>query len=96
MFLILFYDVPNVYDLISCSSSFSEPSLHDGDFCRQFGLHSVYNDPQHYFAGMRDEADGTVVRTFLKITFFRHWNKNCPAPVPWPFFCVPDLDAQFP
>ena len=73
MFLILFYDVPNVYYLISCSSSFSEPSLHDGDFCRQFGLHSVYNDPQHYFAGMRDDVDvmvRTVVTTFLKITFF--------------------------
>jgi len=46
--------------------------------------HDIASDNMfHYFGDDTGQADGSVVRIEIFLTFLEYWNNVCPAPVIW-------------
>ena len=90
-----FYDPPNVGNLISGSSAFSESTLNIMRFSVHILLKPSLKDFAHYLASMWNERNCTVVWTFFGIALFWNWDENWPFPVLWPLLSFPNLLAYW-
>ena len=80
-FLCFFYDPMGVRNLISGSSAFSKSSLYTWNFSVHVLLKPHLKDFEHYLAGMWNEHNCVVVKTFFGIALLWDWNENWPFPV---------------
>ena len=94
-FSCLFYDPPNVGNLISGSSAFSKTSLNIRKFTVHILLKTGLENFEHYFAGPWDKCKCAVVWTLFSIAFPWDWNENWPFPLLWPLLSFPNLLAYW-
>ena len=81
----------NVGSLISGSSSFSKPRLHNSKLSVHVLLKPGLKDFEHYLASVWNECNCLVVRTFFDITLLWDWNESWLFPVLWPLLRFPKL-----
>ena len=86
-----FNDPLDVGNLISGSSAFSKSSLNIWKFMDHVLLRPHLENFEHYFAGVWDECNCTVVWAFFGIAFLWDCNENWPLPVLWPLLSFPNL-----
>ena len=84
-----FDDLTDVGNLIYGSSAFSKTSLNIWKFTVHILLKPSVENFEHYFAGVWDECNCTVVWIFFGIAFLWDWNENWPYPVLWPLLSFP-------
>ena len=87
----LLYNPANVGNLISSSSSFSEPSLDSWKFLIHIMLKPSMQDFKHDFPSMEDEYNCPMVSTFFGTTLLGSWDENWPFPVWKRLLGLPDL-----
>ena len=75
-FTYLFYDVTDVGNLISGSSSFSKSILSIWNFTDHILLKPGLKNFEHYLASVEDECNCAIVLTFHGIAFLWDWNEN--------------------
>ena len=90
-----FNDSVDVGNLISGFSAFSKSSLNIWKFMVHVLLRPHLENFEHYFAGVWDECNCTVVWAFFGIDFLWDWNENWSFPVLWPLLSFPNLLAYW-
>ena len=90
MLEVLFTQDSKVEDLFCGASSGSEPSLFPCNYFFSLGFKPIYDDFQHDFARMTDEAASSVVLAELKVALFMECNNQQLSPWGRPFSCFPD------
>ena len=88
-----FYDLMDVGNLISGSSSFSKFSLNIWKFLVHVLLKPGLANFEHCFASVWNECNCEIVWAFFGIAFLWYWNANWPFPVLWPLLSFPNLLA---
>ena len=83
------YNLENVGNLISSSSSFSKPSLDIKKFFAHIMLKPGMQDFKHDLTSMGDECNCPMVSTFFGTTFLGNWDED--FPVLWLLLDRPDL-----
>jgi len=83
-FPFFFCDPTDVGNLMSGSSTSSEPSLQIWKFSVSVLLKSSLKGFERYLASMWNEHNCMVVWAFFGISLPWDWNENWPFPVPWP------------
>ena len=71
-----FYDPTDVGNLTSGSSAFSKSSLNILKFSVHILLKPHLQSFEHYFAGMCNECNCVVVRTYFGTAFLWDWNES--------------------
>ena len=71
-----FYNLVNVCNLMSGSSSFSKPSLGIWKFLVHIMLKPGMQDFKHDLTSMGDECDGSMVSTFFGTTLLGNWDED--------------------
>ena len=82
-----FWNLMDVVNLISGSSTFSKSNLNIWKFTVHILLKLGWDNFEHYFASVWDECKCAVAWTFFGIVFLWDWNENWPFPVLWPLLC---------
>ena len=90
-----FYDLMDVGNLISASSTISKSSLNIWKFTVHVTLKPGLENFEHYFASMWYKCNCVVVWTFFGISFLWGWNEYWPFPVLWPLLSFPNLLAYW-
>ena len=83
-------DPPDVGNLISGSSGFSNFSFNIWNFTAHVLLKPGLENFEHYFASMWDECNCMVVWTFFGIAFLWDCYKNWPFPILCPLLSFPN------
>ena len=86
-----FYDLMDVGNLISGSSSFSKSSLYIWEFSVHVLVKHSLKDFELYLVSMWNEC--SCVWTFFGIAPLWSWNEKWPFPVLWPLLSFPSLLA---
>ena len=94
-FSCLFYDPPDVGNLISHSSALSKSSFYSWKFSVHVLLKPSLKDFEHYLTNMWNECNCVVVWTFFGIALLWDWSENWPFPVLWPLLSVSNLLAYW-
>ena len=81
----------NVGNLISCTSSFSKPSLDIWKFLFHIMLMPSIQDFKHDLTSMGNECNCPMVSIFFSITLLGNWDEYWHFPVLWPLLGLPDL-----
>ena len=95
VFFCFFDDPAYVGNFISGSSAFSKTSLNIWKFTGHVLLNPALENFEHYFTGVWDECNCSVVWTIFGIAFLWDWNENWPFPVLWPLLSFPNLLAYW-
>ena len=90
-----FNDPPDVGNLISGSSAFSETSLNIWKFMVHVLLKPGLENIDHYFNSIWNELNCAVVWAFFGIAFLWDWNENWPFLVLWPLLSFLNSLALF-
>ena len=90
-----FDDPTDVGNLIVSSFAFSKSSLKIWKFLVHVLLKHSLENFEHYFAGVWDECNCTVVWSLFGIVFLWDWHENWPFPVLWPLLSFPSLLAYW-
>ena len=80
-FLCFFYDLTNVDNLISGTSTFSISSLYIWKLLVHILLKPSLKDFEYCFVSIWNEGNWMVIWTFFGIAFVCYWNENLPFPV---------------
>ena len=94
-FSCFFHDPTEVDNLISGSSALSEFSLYIWKFLVHVLLKPSLENFEHYLAGMWNECNCVVVRTFFGIAVLWDCDENWPFAVLWPLLSFPNLLAYW-
>ena len=89
------FDHANVGNLISCSSSFSKPSLDIWKFLVYIILKPSMWDFKYDLSSMGDECNSPMVSTLVSTTLLGNREEDWPFSVLWPFLGLPDLLAYW-
>ena len=87
---VLFTQGSKVKDLFCGASSSSEPSLFLSNYFFSLGFKPIYDDFQHNFSRMTDEADSSVLLAELQVVLFRECNNQQLSPWGRQFSSSPD------
>ena len=90
-----FDDPPDVDNLISDSSAFSETSLDIWKLNVHVLLKPGLENFEHYFDSIWDECNFAIVWAFFGTAFLWDLNENWPFPVLWPLISFPNLLAYW-
>ena len=90
-----FNDPPDVGNLISGSSAFSETSLNIWKFMVHVLLKPGLENIEHYFTSIWNECNCAVVWAFVGSAFLWDWNENWPFLVLWPLLSFLNSLALF-
>ena len=75
------YDLANVGNLTSSSSSFSKPSMDMWKFLVPIMLKPSMQDFKHDLTSLRDECNCPMLSTFFSTTLLGNWDKKRSSPV---------------
>ena len=90
-FSCFFYDLKDVGNLISGSSTFSKSYLYIWKFLVHVLLKPSLKDFEHYLASMWDKCNCAAVWALFGIAILWDWNKNLSFPVLWPLLSFPNF-----